>query len=139
MQPQSQPAKDDFEKYILEVVLATFENGGTASRPDIHQLSPPVDAWEFPKYPARTVILPPDANLADELKKFVTANELFLREPDCWLGTWVHPQTGCFYLDITTRCEDLDEGRRLALEFSERAGRRIVALYNSGRKETVYL
>lgn len=114
-------------------------NGGTASRLDDHRLSPPVDAWEFPKYPDRTVILPGEVDLAEELKKFIAANESRLRESGCWLGTWINPQTNCFYLDITIRCEDLDEAKRLALEFSERAGRRIVALYNSWRRETVYL
>lgn len=139
MQLQSQLAKEDFEKYVLKVVLATFENGGTASKLDTYELSPPVDAWEFPKYPNRTVILPSEANLLAELKEFVLANEPFLREPDCWLGTWIHPQTRYCYLDITMRCDELDEATKLALEFSEGAGRRIVALYNSWRKETVYL
>lgn len=137
--PPSQTTQDEFEKYVMGIVTATLKNGGTASRLDDHQLSPPVDAWEFPKYPARTVILPAKADLADGLRKFITANESLLREPDCWLGTWINPQTGCFYLDITIRCEDLGEAKRLALEFSERAGRRIVALYNSWRRETVYL
>lgn len=139
MQFPSQLAQDEFEKYVLEVVAVTLANGGTASRLDDYQLSPPVDAWEFPKYPDRTVILPSNADLAEELKKFIAVNESFLRETGCWLGTWINPQTGCFYLDITIRCEDLDEAKRLALEFSECVGRRIVALYNSRRRETVYL
>ena len=139
MQFPSQLARDKFEKYVLEVVADTLANGGTASRLDDYQLSPPVDAWEFPKYPDRTMILPAEADLVDELRKFIAANETHLREPGCWLGTWINPQTGCFYLDITIRCNDLDEARKLALEFSERAGRRIVALYNSRCRETVYL
>jgi len=139
MQFQSRLALYYFEKYALEVVIATIENGGTASKLDGYQLLPPADAWEFPKYPARTLILPPEADLVEELKNFISANEPLLREPDCWLGTWIHPGTGCFYLDITTSCNDLNEAKRVALEISERAGRRIVALYNSRRKETIYL
>jgi hypothetical protein len=75
----------------------------------------------------------------EALKSFISANETFLREPDCWLGTWINPQTRCLYLDITTSCRDLDEARKLALDISAHEGRRIVAIYNSKRKETVYL
>jgi hypothetical protein len=136
---QSSLALYDFDRYILEIVTATFAQGGSASRLDGHELLPAMDAWEFPRYPARTVILPPEADLVEGLKAFISANETFLREPGCWLGTWIHPQTGCVYLDITTSCTDLHEARRRALEASSRDGRWIVALYNSRRRETVYL
>ena len=139
MQFHSQLARYYFEKYVLEVAIATLENGGVASKLDTYQFLPPRDTWGFPKYPAKTAILPPEVDLVDELKSFILANEQFLREPDCWLGTWINPQTHYFYLDITTSCDDLDEARRTALELSARAGRKIVALYNSKRKETVYL
>jgi hypothetical protein len=78
-------------------------------------------------------------NLTDELKNFILANEPFLREPDCWLGTWVNPQTEQFYLDIVTSCDDFDEARKLALDFSHREGRKIVAIYNAKREQTIYL
>jgi hypothetical protein len=139
MQFQSRLARTHFEKYVLEVAIATLDNGGVASRLDTYEFLPPVDAWSFPKYPARTAILPPDVDLVDALKTFISANEGFLREPDCWLGTWINPRTHYFYLDIATGCADLDEARSMALEISEREGRKIVALYNSERKETVYL
>ena len=136
---QSQLARYHFDKYVLEVAIATLEQGGVASRPDTYQFLPSTDTWSFPKYPGRTAILPPDVDLVAELKAFIAANEPFLTEPDCWLGTWINPQTNHFYLDVATACADLDEARRTALEVSARAGRKIVALYNSKRKETVYL
>jgi len=139
MQFQSRLARYYFDKYVLEVAIATLENGGVASKLDTYQFLPPMDTWSFPKYPGRTAILPPEVDLVAELKNFISANEQFLREPDCWLGTWVNPRTRYFYLDITTGCDDLDEARRTALELSARAGRKIVALYNSKRKETVFL
>ena len=139
MQLRSQAIGYAFENYILKVVRATFEQGGTTSQLEGYELLPLMDAWQFPKYPSRTVILPPQADLVEGLKNFISANELFLRETDCWLGTWIHPQTNCFYLDITTSCKDLHEARRMALEISAREGRRIVAIYNSMRKETIYL
>ena len=139
MQLPSHLARYSFEKYVLKVTLATLKQGGTASRLNDYRLLPPLDAWQFPKYPARTVILPPDADLAEGLTEFICSNDSFLREPDCWLGTWINPQTQCVYLDVTTSSGSLDEAKKMALEFSCRAGRMIVALYNSGRKETVYL
>jgi hypothetical protein len=139
MQFQTQLARYRFEKYILEVAIATLEQGGVASRPDTYQFLPPTDSWSFPKYPGRTAILPPDVDLVAELKAFIAANEPLLLEPDCWLGTWINPQTNHFYLDVVTACADLGEARRIALEVSARDGRKIVALYNSKRNETIYL
>jgi hypothetical protein len=136
---QTQLARYRFEKYVLEIAIATRELGGVASRPDTYQFLPPTDSWSFPKYPARTAILPPDVDLVAALKAFIVANKLLLTEPDCWLGNWINPQTDHFYLDVATACADLDQARRIALEVSAREGRKIVALYNSKRKETVYL
>lgn len=128
-----------FEKYVLEVAIATLEKGVTASKLDTYQFLAPVDAWGFPKYPGQTVILPPEANLVSALKAFIAENEVYLRETDCWLGTWINPETGECYLDITTSCPDLDEARRMAREISQYEGRKIVALYNSKREQSVYL
>lgn len=139
MQFQSQLARYHFEKYVLEVAIATLEKGGSVSKLDTYQFLPPVDDWKFPKYPGKTAILLPGVDLVDELKKFISANEPFLRESGCWLGTWINPQTQHFYFDITTSHCDFDEARKMALEISARDGRKIVALYNSERNQTVYL
>ncbi len=139
MQFQSQLTQYYFQKYVLEVAIATLEKGGSVSRLDTYQLLPPMDDWKFPKYPSKTAILSPQVNLTDELKNFILANEPFLREPDCWLGTWVNPQTQQFYFDVATSCDDFDEARKLALELSNREGRKIVAIYNSERNKIVYL
>jgi hypothetical protein len=139
MQHPSHVIDSIFKIYIQNVARATFEHGGTASKLEGYERLPLMDTWQFPKYPSKTVILPPEADLVEALKSFISTNEGFLREPNCWLGTWINPQTRCFYLDITTSCKDLDEARRLALEISAREGRKIVAIYNSVRKEIVYL
>lgn len=139
MQFHTRLARYRFEKYVLEVAIATLEPGGVASRPDTYQFLPPTDSWSFPKYPGRTAILPPHVDLVAELKAFIAANKPLLREPDCWLGTWINPQTNHFYLDVATACDDLDEARRSALEVSTCDGRKIVALYHSKRKDPVYL
>ena len=139
MQFQSQLAQDQFETYILELANQTLERAGTVSRVDTRQFLPPTDDWQFPKYPNKTVILPPGVDLAEELRKFIQANEHLLREPGCWLGTWIHPQTHYFYPDIATSVLDLEEARNMALEIGGREGRKIVAIYNSARNEIVYL
>jgi hypothetical protein len=109
-------------RHSVEVAIATLEKGGSVSKLDTYQLLPPTDDWKFPKYPSRTVILPPQIDLADELKNFIFANEPFLREVDCWLGTWINPRTQQFYFDITTSRNDLEEARKLALELSKSEG-----------------
>ena len=128
-----------FTRYILDVVIATLENGGSASRIDTYQFLTPVDTWRFPKYPSKTAILPPDACLSMELKKFIDVNKTFLQEPECWLGTWINPYTRHFYLDVTTSCKDLEIARKTAIDISSKEGRKIVAIYNSKLDQTVYL
>ena len=127
------------ENFLREIADATLANGGAAFKLDTCQFLPPMDVWAFPKYPSRTAILPSNIDLVEALGDFISRNEQFLRESNCWLGTWIHPQTHDYYLDITTSCADLDTAIKMALEASRREGRKIVAIYNSKRKETVYL
>jgi len=127
------------ENYLQEIATATLVNGGAAFKLDTCQFLPPMDVWAFPKYPSRTAVLPSNIDLVEALRGFISTNERFLREPDCWLGTWIHPQTREFYLDVTTSCKDLDEAKKMTLAASQREGRKIVAIYNSKRKLTVYL
>jgi hypothetical protein len=128
-----------FEKYLLEVAIATLKEGGSASRLTDYSFLPPMDAWGFPKYPGKTLILPAHADLIAGLKTFIQANRAYLIEEDSCLGTWIHPTTGAYYLDITTSCETLEEARQKAIERGKVEGRAIIALYNSLREETVYL
>ncbi len=128
-----------FERYVLEVAITTLEKGGSASKLNTYQFLPPVDAWGFPKYPGKTVILPSHVNLFEELKTFIQMYRSVLLEADAWLGTWINPSTRQCYLDITTSHEDLDEARKEAIERGKQEGRKVVALYNSKRDQTVYL
>ena len=128
-----------FERYLLDVAIATVEKGVIAAKLATYQLLPPIDAWGFPKYPSKTTILPPEIDLVAELRTFIEINETYLNEMDCYLGTWVNPHTKHYYLDITTSCADLEEARRIARAISMKEDRKIVALYNSRREQTVYL
>lgn len=130
---------DDFAKYISEVAARTMAQGGTASKPKTREFLPAMDVWSFPKYPSRTAILPQTVDLAHELREFIQRNEAVLNEEDCWLGTWIHPRTGDYYLDVATGVADLTEARRVAMKVSAMEGRRVVALFNAKRNETVFL
>ena len=139
MHIQTQLEQYSFERYVLEVAITTLEKGGSASKLDTYQFLTPVDAWGFPKYPGKTAILSPDVDLVQELKIFIQAHQSVLLEADSWLGTWIHPSTHEYYLDITTSRKGLDEARKEAIERGKRDGRKIVAIYNSKRDQTVYL
>ena len=127
------------EEYVLRVAAETTKNGGSASKLNEKKFLPILDIWSFPKYPSRTAILPPTVNLATELRQFITENEVFLNEPDCWLGTWVNPRSGEYYLDIAMGIAGENEARETAMKISIEDGRKIVAIFNSKKNETIYL
>ena len=128
-----------FEAYLIEVAARTINEGGTASKPADREFLPARDLWCFPKYPARTAILPPTTDLPKALWEFIQQNAEVLAEPDCWLGTWVNPQTGDFYLDVATGLKDLDEAISFAKQAGSAEGREVVAMFNPKRDQTVFL
>lgn len=131
--------KTDFTIYLENVVARTLKEGGTASHPFHCKFLPVRDLWSFPKYPSKTAILPPTVDLLDALKDFISRNEPFLRETDCWLGTWINPNTGEYYLDIATGMADLSEAQRAAKQAGENEGRKIVAIFNPQLHQTIFL
>ena len=128
-----------FDRYVLDICIATLEQGGVTSKLDTFQFVSTVDAWALPKYPDKTVILPPDVDLQQELVAFIQTNEFWLRQSECWLGTWIEPHTRYIYLDITSLCSYLEEAMHEAATLNQQARRKIVALYNFKRDQTVYL
>lgn len=130
---------DSFDLYIREIVSRTLRSGGSASKPRTRSFLPALDIWSFPKYPSRTLILPGTENLAEELKLFIAQNGAALAEKDCWLGTWLNPQSGDIYLDIATGVETLEEAYQLAMKTGLEEGRHVVAMFNAKRNRTVYL
>ncbi len=130
---------DPFEFYVLQVVSRTLQNGGSASKPHTLTFLPDMNVWSFPKYPSRTLIVPGTVDLAQELRSFIAKNEAALVEEDCWLGTWLHPQTGEYYLDVATGVEDLEEAYQMAMNTGREEGRQVVAIFNAMQKRTIYL
>ncbi len=131
--------KTAFNAYLKELAARTLQNGGTASKPATCEFLPDQDVWSFPKYPAKTAILPPTINLLSELRDFIARNEAFLNEADCWLGTWINPQTGNFYFDVATGIADLETAKRKAIQAGKADGREIVAMFNAKRNKTIFL
>ena len=129
----------NFENFLIQVAERTLENGGTASKPATGTFLPPRDVWSFPKYPSKTAILPPTVDLIIELRNFIIQNEVYLNEDDCWLGTWIHPQTREFYLDIAMGVDGLDDAKETAKRISIEDGRKIVAIFNARQNKTVFL
>jgi hypothetical protein len=123
-----------FEKYLLDLCIVTLERGGATSNVLTRQSLPPIDAWCVPKYPEKTLILPPGANLVPGLRTFIHQNQTALHCSDTWLGTWINPFTRCCHLDITEIYFDLDEARQEALKRSQ-----VLALYNFKHNQTIYL
>jgi hypothetical protein len=123
-----------FEKYLLDLCIVTLEQGGVTSNMLTRQLLPPIDAWCVPKYPERTLILSPGANLLLGLKEFVQRNQTALHHSETWLGTWINPFTHCCHLDVTELYPSLDEARLKAQMHSQ-----VLALYNVKHNQTVYL
>ena len=128
-----------FQHYLALVALRTIEEGGITSHPVTYTFLEPIDAWGFPQYPSKTVIVSPSSILLDAIQAFIEQNMPYFLKPKVWFGTWIHPQTNACYLDITMSHENLDTARRLAQEASAQEGRKIVALYNSLRQQTIYL
>ncbi len=128
-----------FERYVLDVCITTLERGGVTSKIDTYQFLSGVDAWGIPKYPDKTVILTAGADLCHEVTAFIYANEAHLREPDGWLGTWIDPATNHCYLDVTTIYSCLEDATREALALSQKAQRKIAALYDFRREQALYL
>ena len=139
MQVETWLKKYYFEKYLMDVSIATLERGGVTSNVDSYEFLAPIDAWGFPKYPGKTVVLLPGANIVEELRQFIRENNRELHEPGAWLGTWIHPSTYCCYLDITAIAPCLEEAKNEASKRSKQDSREIVALYNFKYQQTVYL
>lgn len=123
-----------FERYLLDLCIVTMEQGGVTANMLTRQFLPPIDAWCVPRYPEKTMVLPPDTNLIPALRTFIQHNQADLHSSETWLGTWINPFTRCCHLDVTELYPDLDEARQEALKRSQ-----VLALYNCVHNQTIFL
>jgi hypothetical protein len=130
-----------FEQYTLSVTIATIECGGVTSNPRTYHFLAPVDAWGFPKYPSKTIIVAPTVDLHLAIRSFVITHLCVFGEPNSWFGTWINPQTQHCYLDITTSHTDLSQAQALAQQISQREGPgffHVLTIDPSGILETAF-
>ena len=139
MQIERHLERDLFEKVLWEIAIATLERGGVTFDLLTTSFLAPIDAWGLPRYPERTLILPPDACIAEGLRHFIQQNSSHLYAPEVWLGTWIHPQTNCCHLDITEIYPTLEEAQRIAHSRSLGRQQKILALYNFKHQRTLFL
>lgn len=139
MQSRSLSKRHYLEKFIRKIAIATLEHGGVTSNLSTYQFIAPIDAWGLPRYPEKTLILSPGADIVAGLRRFIDENIDSLRTPDSWLGTWVHPFSHCCHLDIVEICATFEEARIQALQRSAASPRAILAIYNFKRGQTVFL
>jgi hypothetical protein len=126
-------------KYISDIVKATIDRGGATTKIDTQEFLSDIDCWVFPKYPQKTCILLPTANLVFEISKFISQNEDLFKDADWWLGTWFNPNNKQYHIDIVTIESTLEEACKMALEICNKCENKIIALYNPGLGESYYL
>lgn len=132
-------SSDPCERFLSEVATITLERGWAVGSVVTLQFLPVVDAWGYPKYPDRTLILEPESELMGPLRQFIATNRALLIEPNCWLGTWVHPDTQRVFLDVTTSTEGLLAALEAVGVINRRSQRAVLAIYNSAQNKTVFL
>lgn len=128
-----------FKKFLSLTNDEIQKTGGVSASVEQRKLLNPRDSWYFPKYPSRTRIVPQSVNLLIELETFIKDNMELLLEEDTFLGVWLNPNTGHYYIDITTSIDILDLAKKTAKDISQREGRKIVTLYNPSKNKTEYL
>ncbi len=115
--------------FITQAKDKTIRDGGATVAWRTQQFLEPIDAWFYPEHPGLTEIVTVD-ELEDALLRFTTNYEDLLLQPNMFLGTWVNPNSGLCYLDITTYCIDGDVAAKRARKRSQQQGRQIISIYN---------
>lgn len=126
------------ELMIAEVIERTIKAGGTTFDMGTQSFVTSINSWFYPKYPGITQIVPV-SELDSVLAVFISSNKELLSEKNCYLGTWLNPESQRVYLDVTTYQSSLENALFEAREISEKQGRKIVTVYNPFLKETKYV
>lgn len=120
---------------VEQIVRLTLDHGGTTADLMTMRTLPAVDAWYFPRFPERTMIVPL-TDLAPSVHRFIGLHRDTLTDDNIWLGTWINPETRACYLDLITRNADQHEALKLARRYSRVGGRKIIAICNPRRRQT---
>jgi hypothetical protein len=126
------------DELLHQIVARTLAHGGATFDLATLAFESPGDFWYFPRYPSRTRIVD-QRRLPEEIPAFIERNREVCTGADLWLGTWINPQSGQCYLDLTMRLAGKDQALREARRVSEADGRKIVTMYNPGLGRTEYV
>ncbi len=125
-------------RLIEQIVRTTLDHGGTTADLRTMRIHPAEDAWYFPRFPERTMIVAL-TGLASSVSGFIEQHREALITGDLWLGTWINPESRKCYLDLITRSTDRQDALELARSYSRSGGRKIIAICNPLRRLTVDL
>ena len=123
---------------VEQIVRMTLDHGGTTADLRTMRIQPVEDAWYFPRFPERTMIVTL-TELGSSVSRFIELHREALITGGLWLGTWINPETRTCYLDLITRSADQHEAVELARRYSRDGGRKIIAICNPSRRLTVDL
>jgi hypothetical protein len=128
---------DQSSAFLVEqIVRATLDHGGTTADLRTMKIVPAIDAWYFPRFPERTMIVAL-TDLDSSVSRFIEVHRETLITGNLWLGTWINPETRACYLDLITRTADQHEALHLARRYSRDGGRKIIAICNPSRRQTL--
>jgi hypothetical protein len=123
---------------IEQIVRMTVDHGGTTADLRTMKILPAIDAWYFPRFPEWTMIVAL-TDLDSSVSHFIEVHREMLITGNLWLGTWINPETRTCYLDLITRTADAQEALALARRYSRYGGRKIIAICNPSRRQTLDL
>ncbi len=110
---------------IDEILEQTATNGGASINMATGKV--PATGYMVSRAGSETVT---DGLTRDHLERFVQAYQDELDKPDTYLGTWLDPDTGLVYLDIS---DNLDTAVALGAERAQ------LAIYAVEQEETIRL
>ena len=114
---------------IEEIIEHTANNGGAS----INMATGNVPATGYMVSRAGSEIITELPMMRDHLERFVQAYHEELDNTDTYLGTWLDPETGLVYLDISDNLDNLDTAVALGAERAQ------LAIYAVEQEETIRL
>ena len=114
---------------IDEIIEHTAKNGGAS----INMATGKVPTAGYMVSRAGSEIITEMPLMREHLEQFTQAYQDELDNPDTYLGTWIDPETGLVYLDISDNLDNLDTAVTLGAERAQ------LAIYAVEQGETVRL
>lgn len=105
------------EKMAEELEEDTLENEGASYQ--VANKSSPIKGMILSIYPDRTKTVKPRGFSHQSLSDYVKKNADLLSRQDHYLGTWVKPETGVVYLDVSVIVPDPRVAEKLCVKYAQ--------------------